>query len=123
MTTPTHVAALVEALRTIRDNRVKPGTAVYAGGPFCFGCDRYIIAGRGHNEWRPCGVAERVLASWESRPRLREDVEARGAVSEAISAYRATSVPAKVFCAVIDVSLDAIEDRLLGGSGRGTATP
>jgi len=114
----TDVQALVEALRQIRDNRVKPGTAVDAPGPFCFGCDRYVIAGRGHNEWRPCGIAERALASWESRPRLSDDGGFRhivfdGLVKAVCEFKSARGTEARRI-------LDAIEVRLLGWPGKGT---
>jgi len=126
-TDPNPWAALLDALRII--GRTKRWPWGYARGSDevldwqCHSChgkfpDRGDENGQcpaTENATCPSAVARRALASWESRPRLRED----GAMVDEVIRWEYARNAGAVDGTIGDL-LDAIEARLLGAPGKGT---
>ena len=108
MSTPTHVVALVEALRRI--GATTP--TEWADGTTdakCIACETRLgfcardCLGR---------IARSALASWESRPRLDDDVD--------LVAHITVEVAPNVSLPDVRAVLAAVEVRLFGAPGKGT---
>jgi len=116
MSTPTHVAALVEALRPVA---YIPGN----GKQDCGLCGWSVArcdgrGGRRLNTGEMClgFIARSALASRESRPRLRDDAALVEAISDVL--FRTFGLGLSQLAVGTFSVADAIEARLLGGPGR-----